>query len=220
MDDKKERREALGKEIRRLLKLRNTKGKELAERLGVTPMWVSKILTGKAWPRRDTMSGICVALCHTDEEQNTLERLYSQREVSKNRPPLEALAENYPVRKSRAMDFLKQRTAELKLKRAVATYLQEREIDYQADFCRGGLSSDFLLNLGGKSIALECRPATLEQLDTKTEMLLAQELVNQGVAEETLIILPEGGELHQLNLDGIEFMALQYLGDRLSKFGV
>jgi transcriptional regulator with XRE-family HTH domain len=192
---------------------RSVTGRSLSERLEVSKTTVSKILTGKARPKQDTFSEICVALCHTDEERNSLIEAYTgvrpSSALSMEKPtPLE---EQYPARQKNAETLLQERCAQWPFAKEVSIQLHEWGLRVEAQYVKGAVATDFLVDHNGRKIALECR-TDFEACDIKMECLLIKAILKSKAVDEAYIVLPDSGEYQEATLnDGVRFFALSRL---------
>lgn len=145
-----------GDTLRQLMEAKNVSGVQLAEDIGITPTSVSRILNGQSRPRQVTLSRIMARLCQSAGEQQALLRAFSGLETlpSEESNPDER---NAQAEEERVKRFLEVKTQSILFKRSVARELDKAGIAYVQDYCRGAVSTDFLIERGGKRIALECR---------------------------------------------------------------
>lgn len=145
-----------GEAVRNLMEQRGVSGQQLAEAVGITPTSVSRILNGQSRPRQVTLTRLMESLCDGKSEQQALLRAYSGLEAL---PEEQALSDeqNARLNEERVKRFLEVKTQSILFKRSVARELDKAGIEYQMDYCKGTVSTDFLVKAGGKRIALECR---------------------------------------------------------------
>jgi len=147
---------SFGDALRALMESKKVSGLKLAEDIGISPTSVSRILNGQSRPRQVTLSRIMKALCQDRSEEQALLRAYSGLDTLP-----EELAvndeRNAQAEEERVKRFLEVKTQSILFKRSMARELDKAGIAYAQDYCKGAVSTDFLIERGGKRIALECR---------------------------------------------------------------
>lgn len=96
------------------------------------------------------------ALCQDRSEERALLRAYSGLDTL---PEEQAVNDerNAQAEEERVRRFLEVKTQSILFKRSVARELNKAGIEYLQDYCKGVVSTDFLIEHGGQRIALECR---------------------------------------------------------------
>jgi len=153
-----------GDALRLLMEAKEVSGLKLAEDIGITPTSVSRILTGQSRPRQVTFTRIMKRLCVSKAEEQELIRAYSGLEAL----PEEAAhadARNAEEDEARVKRFLEVKTQSILFKRSVGRELAKAGIEFTADYCKGAISTDFLIEAKGQRIALECRFNVHRDLD-------------------------------------------------------
>lgn len=147
---------SFGDALRALMESKKVSGLKLAEDIGISPTSVSRILNGQSRPRQVTLSRITKALCQDRSEEQALLRAYSGLEAL---PEEQAVNDerNAQAEEERVRRFLEVKTQSILFKRSVARELDKAGVEYVQDYCKGAVSTDFLIERGGKRIALECR---------------------------------------------------------------
>lgn len=145
-----------GDALRQLMDAKDVSGLKLAEDIGITPTSVSRILNGQSRPRQVTFTRILKRLCENPEEQQALIRAYSGLESLPEESAKDD-ARNSQEEEARVKRFLEVKTQSILFKRSVARELDKAGIEYAMDHCKGTISTDFLVEINGKRIALECR---------------------------------------------------------------
>jgi transcriptional regulator with XRE-family HTH domain len=145
-----------GDALRQLMEAKKVSGLKLAEDIGISTTSVSRILNGQSRPRQVTLSRIMKALCQDRSEEQALLRAYSGLDTL---PEERALNDerNAQANEERVRRFLEVKTQSILFKRSVAKELDKAGIAYVQDYCKGAISTDFLIESGGHRIALECR---------------------------------------------------------------
>lgn len=176
-----------GDAVRQLMEAKKVSGLKLAESIGITPTSVSRILTGQSRPRQVTLTRIMQQLCQTQDEEQLLIRAYSGLESL----PQEAVSDdkrNAEEEEARVMRFLEVKTQSILFKRSVAKELDRSGINYTMDFCQGAISTDFLIERGGKRIALECRFNV--HRDLERALLTAKVLKRELMCDQVITVTP------------------------------
>ena len=161
-------------------------GLKLAEDIGISPTSVSRILNGQSRPRQVTLSRIMKALCQYRSEEQALLRAYSGLDTL---PEEQAINDerNAQAEEERVKRFLEVKTQSILFKRSVARELDKAGVAYVQDYCKGPVSTDFLIERDGKRIALECRFNVQRDFDRAvlTAKVLREELVCDSVITVT-----------------------------------
>lgn len=161
-------------------------GLKLAEDIGISPTSVSRILTSQSRPRQVTLSRIMKALCQYRSEEQALLRAYSGLDTL---PEEQAINDerNAQAEEERVKRFLEVKTQSILFKRSVARELDKAGVAYVQDYCKGPVSTDFLIERDGKRIALECRFNVQRDFDRAvlTAKVLREELVCDSVITVT-----------------------------------
>lgn len=176
-----------GDALRKLMEAKEVTGLQLAADIGITPTSVSRILTGQSRPRQVTLTRIMKQVCRTQDEEQLLIRAYSGLESL----PQEALDDdkrNAEEDEARVKRFLEVKTQSILFKRSVAKELDKANIDYTVDYCRGAISTDFLIERDGKRIALECRFNV--HRDIERALLTAKVLRQENLCDKVITVTP------------------------------
>jgi hypothetical protein len=105
----------------------------------------------------------------------------------------------------RAEQFMERKTQSIQFKRSVARELDKAGIAYKVDYCEGPYSTDFLIEKGGKRIAVECKSNVGRDLE-KTAM--NAELIKENLkCKEVYTVVPFNQDYsdmleHQLTVPG------------------
>ena len=145
-----------GDALRQIMEVKKVSGLKLAEDIGISPTSVSRILNGQSRPRQVTLSRIMQALCQDRSEEQALLRAYSGLDTL---PEEQAVNDerNAQANEERVRRFLEVKTQSILFKRSVARELDKAGITYVQDYCKGPVSTDFLVEQNGRRIALECK---------------------------------------------------------------
>lgn len=137
---------------------RELTGVQLAEDIGISPTSVSKIVTGQSRPRQVTLSRLMKRLCASREEEQMLIAAYESKDAE-NLPAAPVLGEqaNAEVEEERVRRFMEVKAQSIAFKRSVARELDKASIQYRQDVTENLVVTDFLLELGLRRIALECK---------------------------------------------------------------
>lgn len=166
-----------GDALRQLMEAKKVSGLKLAEDIGVSPTSVSRILNGQSRPRQVTLSRIMKALCQDRSEEQALLRAYSGLDTL---PEEQAVNDerNAHANEERVRRFLEVKTQSILFKRSVARELDKAGIEYTVDYCKGPVSTDFLIECAGRRIAVECKFNVHRDLERAaiTAKVLAKEL--------------------------------------------
>jgi transcriptional regulator with XRE-family HTH domain len=176
----------LGETIKTQLRLRRMKAYELGEAIGLSPTSISKIMNGVSRPRQNTFTRMCQALCETKEEERRLVAAFAGTEFLEQEPDQALPSSDKVILKLRAEQFLERKTQSIQFKRSVARALDKAGIAYKQDYCEGIYSTDFLIERGGKRIALECKANVGRDLE---KTLAMTELLKAGLGCERVVIV-------------------------------
>ena len=169
------------------MEAKKVSGLKLAEDIGISTTSVSRILNGQSRPRQVTLSRIMKALCQDHSEEQVLLRAYSGLDTL---PEEQAVNDerNAQANEERVRRFLEVKTQSILFKRSVAKELDKAGVDYVQDYCRGPVSTDFLIEREGRRIALECRFNV--QRDLERAVLTANLLKKELGCESVITVVP------------------------------
>lgn len=178
---------AFGDALRALMESKKVSGLKLAEAIGISPTSVSRILNGQSRPRQVTLSRIMKALCQDRSEEQALLRAYSGLDTL---PEEQAVNDerNAQAEEERVRRFLEVKTQSILFKRSVARELDKVGIAYVQDYCKGAVSTDFLIERKGLRIVLECKYNVLR--DIERTALTASFLKRELSCHKVLIVVP------------------------------
>ena len=148
---------ALGDAIRVLMSRRDLTGAQLGEEIGLSATSVSRIIQGHAQPKQVTLSRLMKRLCVNPEDEQLILRAFTGVAVPTAEEPVSDDPRNAGEERERVERWLEARTQAITFKNAVARELEKAGITYRRDACDGIASADFLLDVGGKRIAIECK---------------------------------------------------------------
>lgn len=137
---------------------RQLTGVQLAEDVGISETALSRILQGHSKPKQVTLTRLMKRLCTSIHEEQMILRAFAGRLT-------EALGEaalandlrNPAEERERVERWLEARTQAITFKNAVGRELDKAGVSCRRDMCEGIASVDFLVERGGKRIAVECK---------------------------------------------------------------
>jgi transcriptional regulator with XRE-family HTH domain len=176
--------------LRELMDRHGLTGVKLAEDIGISAVSVSNILTGKSRPRQVTLSRMMKRLCENKEDEQALLSAYESLGSAKLpvSPVLDDEA-NAATEEERVRRFLEIKTRSVAFKNSVQSALDAIPVTYQADFSKGSVITDFLIEEGGKRIAVECRANVKRDLE---KSLFAARIIREELqCDQVLIVAPE-----------------------------
>lgn len=148
---------ALGEAIRTLMSRRGLTGAQLGEEIGLSATSVSRIIQGHAKPKQVTLSRLMKRLCVSPEDEQLILRAFTGVAVPAVEEPVSDDPKNTAAERERVERWLEARTQAITFKNAVARELEKAGITYRRDACDGIASADFLIDVRGKRIAIECK---------------------------------------------------------------
>jgi transcriptional regulator with XRE-family HTH domain len=211
----------LGEVLSILMIRRQMNGIQVAEKAGITAPSFSRILNGIVRPRQGTLTKIMQALCtSSDEEQMVLSGYGYIPDIIREEPPiplsqtgdipaseLERVA-RYMEIKSMSIDFMK----------SVSKELERAGYKYDTNASNGNVVTDFLIENGGKRIAVECKFNV--NRDWEREVATARLLRKQLPCDAIVIVVPYKNTLSEEALNALKAqeavaVALHELGEAL-----
>jgi transcriptional regulator with XRE-family HTH domain len=148
---------ALGEAIRTLMSRRGLTGAQLGEEIGLSATSVSRIIQGHAKPKQVTLSRLMKRLCVGPEDEQLILRAFTGVAVPAVEEPVSDDPKNTAAERERVERWLEARTQAITFKNAVARELEKAGITYRRDACDGIASADFLIDVHGKRVAIECK---------------------------------------------------------------
>lgn len=151
-------RSTLGDFLRLLMERRDLTGLVLAERVGISPTSVSRILNGATRPRQGTLTKLIEVLCLTPEDQQLILRAYSGLpDVIEEEPASFTLSGDLPAAElDRVARYLELKTLSIDFRESVARTLTDAGIAFLSYARKGSVVTDFLLT-GPARTAIECK---------------------------------------------------------------
>jgi transcriptional regulator with XRE-family HTH domain len=183
------------------------KAYELAEKVGVAPTTISKIMNGSIRPKQETFAKICDQLCHTDAVKRALIGRYAGTEIPEESdntgtPPN---AQNYPPEK-----HLLNKAQSLAFKDLVANDLEQIPVDFKRDHRTETCCTDFLIKQDGELIALECHFHPMADLQAEADIALS--IRKQLDCTSAFIVIPDSNGISSATMqNGIKIIALSQL---------
>jgi transcriptional regulator with XRE-family HTH domain len=210
---------ALSETLRELMDRHGLNGVKLADEIGISAVSVSHILTGKSRPRQVTLSRMMKRLCESKEDEQVLLSAYeSLGNIKLPASPVLNDEVNVATEEERVRRFLEIKTQAVAFRNAVQSALDAIPVAYQAEFSNGPVITDFLIELKGKRIALECR-ANVKR-DLEKSMVAARIIRDELTCDQVFIVVPQAdGNLRKACRaeDGIRTSELKKIATDLSK---
>jgi len=175
--------------IRELMERRELTGSQLAEDIGLSAASVSRIVTGQSRPRQVTLSRLMKRLCTSKDEEQMLIAAYESKDAE-GLPlaPLVSEAANAQAEEERVRRFMEVKAQSIAFKRSVARELDKAGIPYRQDVTENLVVTDFLVEVGNKRVALECK-FNLHR-DMAKSLISARLIREQFGCEDVLIVVP------------------------------
>jgi transcriptional regulator with XRE-family HTH domain len=176
--------------LRELMDRHGLTGVKLAEDIGISAVSVSNILTGKSRPRQVTLSRMMKRLCENKEDKQALLSAYES--LGSAKLPVSPVVDdevNAATEEERVRRFLEVKTQAVAFRNSVQSALDAIPITYQADFSKGSVITDFLIEKDRKRIALECRANVMRDLEKS--LLSARIIRDEMGCDQVFIVVPE-----------------------------
>jgi len=182
-----------GDVIRLLMQRRELTGNQLAADIGISATSVSKIVTGQSKPKQLTLTRLIKRLCTNAEEEQMIIRAFTGLlDAFPDEPenPERPLPDDEVERVTR---YLEIKSMSVAFKKDVEAVLRESNLGYQADFRVDPFICDFMVQLGGRKIAIDCKYNVNRDWDRTyaTVKLLRENLP----CDEVVIVIPYENEL-------------------------
>lgn len=187
------------------------KVKDLAYHLNVSNTAVYNIVNGQSMPSRDRFTRIREILCHTAEEHAQLIEGYAGVKTDSTEINTAIDPENYPGAHAEAKQFLLDRASAAKLRAGVQDVLSSCKLKYRLDAHTSDVAVDFLVQLGKRKLALECRNAKGLDLPLHREVLIAKQLVGCRFADRVAIVIPDGDGFEHMRREVLEVVTVSHL---------
>lgn len=137
---------------------RRLTGAQLAQDIGLSGTSISRILQGHAKPKQVTLTRLMKRLCTSPEDEQMILRAFTGIGTPSSEEPVIADApRNTAEERERVERWLEARTQAITFKNAVGRELDKSGVSYRRDVCEGIASVDFLIERGGKRVAVECK---------------------------------------------------------------
>lgn len=168
---------------------RQLNGVQLAEDIGISETALSRIVQGHSKPKQVTLTRLMKRLCTSTHEEQIILRAFTGRLA-------EALGEeavahdsrNPAEERERVERWLEARTQAITFKNAVGRELDKAGVAYRRDVCEGIASVDFLIERGGKRVAVECKFNVAR--DFEKTVGIAHRLHDLLRCDRTVIVVP------------------------------
>jgi transcriptional regulator with XRE-family HTH domain len=180
----------LAETLRDLMDRHKMTGARLAEEIGISATSVSQILTGKTRPRQVTLSRMMRVLCESRADEQILLSAYEAQGSTKL--PVSSVLDdeaNAATEEERVRRFLEMKATAVAFRNKVAGTLDNVPIPYQSDFTKGSVITDFMIQVGGKRIALECRANA--KRDLEKSLVSARIIRDELKCDQVLIVVPK-----------------------------
>ena len=192
----------LGDIIRLLMKRREVTGNKLAADIGISQTSVSKIVTGQSKPRQITMTRLIQRLCtNAEEEQLAIRAFAGLMDTTPDEPekPPRPIPQDELERVTR---YLEVKSMSVAFENDVEFVLKEAKLKYEKHFRVDPFICDFMLDLGGRRVAVDCKYNVNRDWDRTyaTVKLLREQLP----CDEVIIAIPYENELARKARDEIE----------------
>jgi transcriptional regulator with XRE-family HTH domain len=203
-----------GDTLRHLMELKGVTGVQLSAETGLTTTSISRLLNGQTRPRQVTLTRLMKYLCETKAEEQSLLRAYSGLETL----PEEAVLDdekNAQEERARALRYLEMKSQSIAFKRSVARELDKAGLTYKQDYAEGVFVSDFLIELDGQRVALECKfnvHRDFEKTGTIAELLKGNLKI-----DSVLIVVPYGMDSVTKESSGLTIVELSELAEFLNQ---
>lgn len=205
--------------LREVIERRGVKQKALAKQIGISESSFSLILNAKARPRQITVTRFMQQLNCSPEEQQAIVAAYDHAEEVelpfKPNSPERPIPEDEMDRVRRYMEV---KSMSVAFEGDVEAVLVEAGISFQRDFRVDPFICDFLLDLKGRQVAIDCKYNVNRDWDRTyaTVKLLREKLP----CDEVVIAIPYENELARISRDEIEnaggrILSLQDLKEEL-----
>ena len=168
---------------------RQLNGVQLAEDIGISETALSRIVQGHSKPKQVTLTRLMKRLCTSTHEEQMILRAFTGRLA-------EALGEeavandsrNPAEERERVERWLEARTQAITFKNAGGRELDKAGVAYRRDVCEGIASVDFLIERGGKRVAVECKFNVAR--DFEKTVGIAHRLHDLLRCDRTVIVVP------------------------------
>jgi transcriptional regulator with XRE-family HTH domain len=148
----------LGDALRTLMERRDLTGLALADRIGISPTSISRIINGVSRPRQGTLTKLMEALCSTPEEQQLVLSGYSGLpDAIGEEPAVTApIGQISAAELDRVARYLELKTLSIDFRESVSRTLIEAGIEFESYARNGNVVTDFLVETSGRT-AVECK---------------------------------------------------------------
>jgi transcriptional regulator with XRE-family HTH domain len=182
-------RNRLGDALRTLMERRDITGLSLAEKIGVSPTSISRILNGVSRPRQGTLTKLIEALCVTPDEQQIVLSGYSGLpDLVDEEPVINAPIGGISAGElDRVARYLELKTLSIDFRESVARTLADARLTFESYARNGNVVTDFLIASPIRT-AIECKFNV--NRDWEREICTAQLLRQQLPCERVFIVVP------------------------------
>ena len=183
-----ERVETLGDAIRTLLKRRDLNQKELADKIGINPVSLNRIIQGHAKPRQVTFTRLCKELAIDNAETQILVKYFTGACKDLPEAEIELNEANERFELERVERFMEMKAQSIAFRKTVARELDKAGMQYKQEYVEGIYVADFLVEIGKKRIAIECRFNV--QRDFDRAVLTAKLLREKLGCDKVITVVP------------------------------
>ncbi len=179
----------LGDVLRALIERRNLTGQALADKIGVSPTSISRILTGVSRPRQSTLSKLIAALCTTPDDQQLILSGYSGLPDAIDEEPATttSAAGITAAELDRVARYLELKTLSIDFRESVARTLTDAGIVFESYARSGSVVTDFLITTPART-AIECKFNV--NRDWEREACTVHLLRAQLPCEQVIVVVP------------------------------
>lgn len=168
---------------------RGLTGAQLGEEIGLSATSVSRIVQGHSKPKQVTLTRLMKRLCASPGDEQMILRAFTGIAAPPAEEPVIADdPRNVAEERERVERWLESRTQAITFKNAVGRELDKAGVAYRRDVCEGIASVDFLIERGGKRVAVECKFNVAR--DFEKTVGIAHRLHDLLRCDRTVIVVP------------------------------
>lgn len=181
---------------------RDLTGLALAEKIGISPTSISRIINGAARPRQGTLTKLIEALCSNPEEQQLVLSGYSGLPDAVGEEPAVStpIGQISAAELDRVARYLEMKTLSIDFRESVARTLTEGGILFESYARSGNVVTDFLVE-GTSRTAIECKFNV--NRDWEREIGTALLLKRHLPCNRVVIVVPYENEISHTFREGL-----------------
>ena len=181
---------------------RDLTGLALAEKIGVSPTSISRIINGVSRPRQGTLTKLIAALCSNSDEQQMVIGGYSGLPDAVEEEPLigSDIGKISTAELDRVARYLEMKTLSIDVRESVARTLTGGGISFESYARSGNVVTDFLVE-GTSRTAIECKFNV--NRDWEREIGTALLLKRHLPCNRVVIVVPYENEISQTYREGL-----------------